>query len=200
MMQNKRLDKTATKMLLVGTVLSAIPLVAAWFVSNRLPSVVTEEQRISILDDTTDRNPPSDGRKQLLLKLEQEQRTIDNELKRSVTPSTTYVDMRARWQVIHNSMLRVGASPQEADTVIEAARRHLPTKSYGWPRPHWPVFIERGQVDNKPVWIVACAWPKAANAKLGINTLAPEELKWEYWLVAVDANTDQVIARFSSIL
>lgn len=169
--------RSTQRLFVIGTLAACIPAAVVWFQANRpLPNLpLRAETDFKLLD----------------LTYKQEQDVIDEELKKNVSTSTTYVDMRARWQVLQKQMIESGAKSTEAQEVLQSAQNSLSTVRRGMPAPHWPVFAKRGWIKNKPVWIIAAAWPYPPG-----TSVAPDEPTWKFQIFLIDPkDTGRVTSR-----
>ena len=88
----------------------------------------------------------------------------------------------ARWNFLQRTVIEQGATPKEAQIVVDAARSFRPTISGGVAAPHWPILIQKGFVRNKRVWVSICA------ADAGPPYSPSNLIGWSYWVRVINAD------------
>lgn len=165
------------KLVLVATVAACIPVVVVWFQARR---PLDEFSRHAKSQEEIHKIVMTQGKA-----------LIERELKQNVRDTTTYADIKARWQVIRGQMLRAGASRGEADDVLYAVRSNVSPVAYRMPAKHWPIFAKKGLAGSTPIWVVTIAWPKPPHV-----TREPDEPDWNSQTMMVDFKNDQQTAIF----
>lgn len=118
----------------------------------------------------------------------QEKATLEREIGQRVSANTSLAQSRARWKELEQSMLMAGATSTEAKAVLSTAKNFLPTRSFGVPRSHWPVFVKRCSVNGKTHWFTVCV-AAADDPKLATSVNG-----WNYWVSVVDPRKPKQLA------
>jgi len=169
----KRLDKTMRKIIFIGIVAAALPLVAVPFLRAHSLTAVSKDRLFQVV-------------------WSREGHAIEQEVRNHASNGKTYGEMLARWQVLKDDLVRLGAKKQVAEKITDSMRAMIIRPNGTFPRAHWPVMVRRGWILNTPVWIVITGYPKYVRAPLRGNQLkAPLTHQgglWDYGTTLFDTD------------
>jgi hypothetical protein len=115
-----------------------------------------------------------------------ERARIEAELGQRDSRLVTESESEARWAILEGSMIEEGATKAEVKSVLREARTFCNADNKGNLLPHWPIFIQRGYVGEKTVWI-------SVVASQSITPQNPEIVTgWDYFLRVTDPQDPSV--------